>query len=85
MEKLHMQYDTIMGMLFYEFQNVLEAYSKILEERKEAEEKENQENGIDSSKYTPERMMKSIRGNAPETDLLKKHLTHGMKALTPTV
>ena len=37
MEKLHMQYDTIMGMLFYEFQNVLETYSQILEERKEAE------------------------------------------------
>ena len=40
MEKLHMQYDTIMGMLFYEFQNVLETYSNILEERREAEEKE---------------------------------------------
>ena len=34
-----MQYDTIMGMLFYEFQNVLETYSAILEERKEEEEK----------------------------------------------
>ena len=39
-----MQYDTIMGMLFYEFQNVLETYSTILEERREEEEKENEEN-----------------------------------------
>ena len=41
-----MQYDTIMGMLFYEFQNVLEAYSHILEERREEEEKEAAKNGI---------------------------------------
>ena len=34
-----MQYDTIMGMLFYEFQNILETYSVILEERKEEEKK----------------------------------------------
>ena len=40
MEKLHMQYDTIMGMLFYEFQYVLDTYSSILEERREEEEKE---------------------------------------------
>ena len=56
-----MQYDTIMGMLFYEFQNVLEAYSHILEERKEAEEKEASENGIDASKYTPDRMMRNAQ------------------------
>jgi hypothetical protein len=61
MEKLHMQYDTIMGMLFYEFQNILETYSKILEERREEEEKQNEENNIDSSKYSPENMMKSAQ------------------------
>ena len=58
MEKLHMQYDTIMGMLFYEFQNVLETYSQILEERREEEEKENEENEI---KYSPDNMMRSAQ------------------------
>ena len=61
MEKLHMQYDTIMGMLFYEFQNVLETYSQILEERKEAEEKENAENGFDPDDYTPDKMMRNAQ------------------------
>lgn len=56
-----MQYDTIMGMLFYEFQNVLETYSQILEERKEAEEKENAENGFDPSEYTPDKMMRNAQ------------------------
>lgn len=54
-----MQYDTIMGMLFYEFQNVLEAYSDILEERREEEEKEAAENGIDPSDYSIDKMMKN--------------------------
>lgn len=80
MEKLHMQYDTIMGMLFYEFQNVLESYSTILEERKEAEEKENAENGIDYNKYTPDKMMRSAQNyiskspnipNMPKIDIPK--------------
>lgn len=53
-----MQYDTIMGMLFYEFQNVLETYSQILEERREEEEKENEENEI---KYSPDNMMRSAQ------------------------
>ena len=58
MEKLHMQYDTIMGMLFYEFQNILEAYSVILEERKKEEEKEYEEN---EHKYSPDSMMKNAQ------------------------
>ena len=75
-----MQYNTIMGMLFYEFQNVLEAYSAILEERKEAEEKENAENGIDYSKYTPDKMMRNAQNyiskspnvtNMPKIDIPK--------------
>ena len=57
-----MQYDTIMGMLFYEFQNILETYSAILEERREEEEKEAEENGLDYSKYTPDSMMKNAQG-----------------------
>jgi hypothetical protein len=61
MEKLHMQYDTIMGMLFYEFQNVLETYSTILEERRKEEEKEYEEKGMDTSKYNPDKMMRNAQ------------------------
>lgn len=56
-----MQYDTIMGMLFYEFQNVLETYSTILEERKEEEEKEYAENGMDTANYSPDKMMRNAQ------------------------
>ena len=75
-----MQYDTIMGMLFYEFQNVLETYSSILEERRKAEEKENEENGIDYSNYSPDRMMRTAQNymskmpqmsNMPKIDIPK--------------
>lgn len=62
-----MQYDTIMGMLFYEFQNVLETYSQILEERREEEEKEYEENGLDSSKYSPDKMMRNAQNYIPKT------------------
>lgn len=57
-----MQYDTIMGMLFYEFQNILETYSSILEERREEEEKQNAEYEKNYSKYNPDSMMKSAQG-----------------------
>lgn len=56
-----MQYDTIMGMLFYEFQNILETYSSILEERREEEEKEYAENGIDTSNYSPDKIMRTAQ------------------------
>ena len=56
-----MQYDTIMGMLFYEFQNILETYSNILEDRRKEEEKENEENGFNSSKYSPDKMMRTAQ------------------------
>ena len=60
-----MQYDTIMGMLFYEFQNVLETYSTILEERREEEEKEAAENGLDPSNYNPDKMMRNAQNRMP--------------------
>jgi hypothetical protein len=61
MEKLHMQYDTIMGMLFYEFQNVLDTYSSILEERREEEEKEAVDNGYDISDYSSNPIMRNAQ------------------------
>jgi hypothetical protein len=69
MEKLHMQYDTIMGMLFYEFQNVLETYSTILEERREEEEKEYAEQESKYSNYTPENMMRNAQNYIPNSSM----------------
>ena len=43
MEKLNMGYDTIMGLWMYDFQNILERYTKMIEERNEAEKKQNEE------------------------------------------
>ena len=56
-----MQYDTIMGMLFYEFQNVLDTYSSILEERREEEEKEAVDNGYDISDYNSNPIMRNAQ------------------------
>lgn len=56
-----MQYDTIMGMLFYEFQNVLETYSSILEERRAEEEKEAADNGYDISDYSSNPIMRNAQ------------------------
>ena len=41
MENLHMDYQTIMNLWMYDFQNILENYSKIVEERKKEEDKNN--------------------------------------------
>ena len=65
-----MQYDTIMGMLFYEFQNILETYSNILEERREEEEKENADKGLDPNKYNPDKMMRNAQSYISKTPQL---------------
>lgn len=67
-----MQYDTIMGMLFYEFQNVLETYSTILEERRKEEEKEYEENGFDPHDYSPDRMMRNAQNYMPSMPQMPK-------------
>jgi hypothetical protein len=38
-----MDYNTIMNLWMYDFQNILENYSKMVEERKEEEKKQNEE------------------------------------------
>lgn len=67
-----MQYDTIMGMLFYEFQNVLETYSTILEERRENEEKEYAENGFDTYDYNPDKIMRNAQNYLPQIPNMPK-------------
>jgi hypothetical protein len=53
MEKLNMQWDIIMSLNFYDFQNILESYTRILDERKQAEEDEMKKQGYDEKKYNP--------------------------------
>ena len=67
-----MQYNTIMGMLFYEFQNVLETYSTILEERRENEEKEYAENGFDANDYNPDKIMRNAQNYMPQIPNMPK-------------
>lgn len=38
-----MDYATIMNLWMYDFQNILERYNKMIEERKEEEKKQNEE------------------------------------------
>lgn len=66
MEKLHQQWDTIMNMNFYDFQNILESYSRILEERREEEKKQAKEQGYDPKDYNPNNMMKQAQKSMPK-------------------
>ena len=61
-----MQYDTIMNLDFYIFENILEHYMAILEERKKAEEEEEKKHGIDEKKYTPQNMMSQAQKSMPK-------------------
>lgn len=51
-----MDYGTIMNLWMYDFQNILERYSKIVEERKEEEKKQNEEY---EKKYNPDKFLKA--------------------------
>jgi hypothetical protein len=66
MEKLHMQYDIIMNLDFYVFENILDHYTAILEERKKAEEEEQKKHEFDEKKYTPQNMMNQAQKNMPK-------------------
>ena len=66
MEQLHMQYDTIMNLQFYVFQNLLEHYSAILEERKKAEDDEMKKQGYDEKNYSPDSIMRQAQKNMPK-------------------
>lgn len=63
MEKLNMQWDIIMNLNFYDFQNILESYTRILEERKKAEEEESKKGGYDEKNYSPDNMMRQAQKN----------------------
>lgn len=66
MEKLHMQWNVIMDLYFYDFQNILQRYSKILDDRKKDEDEEMKKQGYDESKYTPDNMMNKVQKSMPK-------------------
>ena len=66
MEQLHMSYDTIMNLQFYIFENILNHYSAILEERKKAEKEEMKSQGYDEKNYSPDSMMRQAQRNIPK-------------------
>ena len=63
MEQLHMSYDTIMNLDFYIFENILDHYTKILEDRKKQEDDEMKKQ---EDKYSPEATMRQQQRYAPQ-------------------
>lgn len=61
-----MSYDTIMNLQFYIFENLLNHYSAILEERKKAEKEEMKSQGYDEKNYSPDSMMRQAQRNMPK-------------------
>lgn len=61
-----MQYDNIMRLNFYDFQNILESYSRILEDRKKEEDDEAKRQGYDGKNYSPEHIMNQAQKNIPK-------------------
>ena len=66
MEQLHMSYYTIMNLQFYIFENILNHYSAILEERKKAEKEEMKSQGYDEKNYSPDSMMRQAQHSMPK-------------------
>ena len=61
-----MSYDTIMNLQFDIFENILNHYSAILEERKKAEKEEMKSQGYDEKNYSPDSMMRQAQRNMPK-------------------
>lgn len=61
-----MQWDVIMNLYFYDFQNILQSYAKILEDRRKEEEDEMKKQGYDESKYNPDTMMRQAQKSIPK-------------------
>ncbi|MCM1217039.1 MAG: hypothetical protein NC548_21280 [Lachnospiraceae bacterium] len=57
-----MGYWDIMNLWFYDLQNILNSYTKIVEQRNKAEEEEAKKQGYDKNKMSPNNMMKGVNG-----------------------
>lgn len=61
-----MQWDVIMNLYFYDFQNILQRYAKILEDRKKEDEDDMKKQGYDESRYSPDNMMRQAQKSIPK-------------------
>jgi len=61
-----MQWDVIMSLNFYDFQNILDSYTRILEQRKEEEEAEMKKQGYDEKTMNPQNLMSQAKKNMPK-------------------
>lgn len=61
-----MQYNIIMDLYFYDFQNILNSYVSILEERNEEEEKLRNNESKKYSGYNANNIMKNAQSNIPK-------------------
>lgn len=65
-----MSYWDIMNLWFYDFQNILQTFKKIVEERNKAEEEEYKKQGLDKDSMNPNKMMANAQKNMPKTPKL---------------
>ena len=61
-----MGYWDIMNLWFYDLEYILKSYQAILEERQKAEEEQAKKQGYDPKKYSPDSMMKNVKGSMPK-------------------
>ncbi len=61
-----MQWDVIMSLNFYDFQNILDSYTRILEQRKEEEEAEMKKQGYDEKNMNPQNLISQAKKNIPK-------------------
>lgn len=66
-----MDYNTIMNLWYYDMQNIMDCYSKILEAREQSEEQRAKEQGIDMSQMNPRTMMESAKSTMPKMPNIK--------------
>lgn len=60
-----MGYFDIMNLWFYDLENILKSYQKIVEDRKKAEEEEYKKQGIDRDSLNPNKMMSDAQKRMP--------------------
>ena len=61
-----MDYNTIMSLWFYDFQNILKTFKSIVEQRNKAEEDEYKKQGYDKNNMNPNSMMKNAKSMMPK-------------------
>ena len=55
-----MDYNTIMNLWMYDFQNILLTFTRIIEQRNKEEENMAKQQGFDPFNFSPDNMMKSV-------------------------